>query len=127
MEGLGTCPCGEACGNAQATACVQGWDLVLTGHSLGAGAAALIALKLRSRFPGARARAPAPPLMLTCLSTPDRGLSFRVNRHHCVWLLGAPYAADRGDKAPSLGCACASASTPACWLVWSWRSANTRA
>lgn len=34
---------------------VQGWDLVLTGHSLGAGAAALIALKLRSRFPGARA------------------------------------------------------------------------
>ena len=30
---------------------LQGWKLVLTGHSLGAGVAALLALKLRPRFP----------------------------------------------------------------------------
>ena len=29
---------------------LQGWQLVLTGHSLGAGVAALLALKLRPRF-----------------------------------------------------------------------------
>jgi len=44
-----------------ARARAQGWDLVLTGHSLGAGAAALIALKLRSRFPGAARPARAQP------------------------------------------------------------------
>jgi len=31
---------------------LKGWQLVVTGHSLGAGAAALIALKLYGRFPG---------------------------------------------------------------------------
>lgn len=31
---------------------VQGWRLVLTGHSLGAGVAALIALKLLPDLPG---------------------------------------------------------------------------
>jgi len=31
---------------------LKGWQLVITGHSLGAGAAALIALKLYGRFPG---------------------------------------------------------------------------
>ena len=30
----------------------KGWQLVITGHSLGAGAAALIALKLYGRFRG---------------------------------------------------------------------------
>lgn len=30
----------------------KGWRLVITGHSLGAGAAALIALKLYGRFQG---------------------------------------------------------------------------
>ena len=30
---------------------VQGWQLVLTGHSLGAGTAALMSLKLKERFP----------------------------------------------------------------------------
>ena len=29
---------------------LQGWQLVLTGHSLGAGVAALLALKLRPRW-----------------------------------------------------------------------------
>lgn len=33
----------------------QGYRLVVTGHSLGAGAAALISLKLRDRFEGALA------------------------------------------------------------------------
>ena len=32
--------------------CLQGWKLVLTGHSLGAGAAALISLKIHDRYPG---------------------------------------------------------------------------
>lgn len=42
----------------------KGYRLVITGHSLGAGAAALISLKLRDRFEGARppARPPAPLL-----------------------------------------------------------------
>ena len=31
----------------------RGWRLVVTGHSLGAGAAALIAMRLHGRFPGA--------------------------------------------------------------------------
>ena len=31
----------------------QGWKLVVTGHSLGAGVAALLSLKLRHSFPGA--------------------------------------------------------------------------
>lgn len=31
----------------------QGWRLVITGHSLGAGAATLLTLKLRDRFKGA--------------------------------------------------------------------------
>lgn len=31
----------------------KGWQLVITGHSLGGGAAALIALKLYGRFKGA--------------------------------------------------------------------------
>ena len=31
----------------------QGWKLVVTGHSLGAGVAALLSLKLRNSFPGA--------------------------------------------------------------------------
>ena len=30
----------------------NGWKLVITGHSLGAGAAAMIALKLYGRFKG---------------------------------------------------------------------------
>lgn len=30
----------------------KGWQLMVTGHSLGAGAAALIALKLYGRFTG---------------------------------------------------------------------------
>lgn len=64
---------------------VQGWDLVLTGHSLGAGAAALIALKLRSRFPGARARLGT---SYDCkLQTGDSKLA---SRHLCMWPLGAP-------------------------------------
>ena len=32
--------------------CLQGWKLVVTGHSLGAGAAALISLKIHDRYPG---------------------------------------------------------------------------
>jgi len=35
----------------------RGWRLVVTGHSLGAGAAALIAMRLHSRFPGTAPRA----------------------------------------------------------------------
>lgn len=31
----------------------RGWSIVVTGHSLGAGAAALIAMRLHARFPGA--------------------------------------------------------------------------
>jgi sn1-specific diacylglycerol lipase len=31
----------------------QGWKLVVCGHSLGAGVAALLSLKLRHSFPGA--------------------------------------------------------------------------
>ena len=31
---------------------LQGWKLVLTGHSLGAGAAALISMKIHDRYPG---------------------------------------------------------------------------
>ena len=37
----------------------RGWRLVVTGHSLGAGAAALIAMRLHARFPGA---CPPPPM-----------------------------------------------------------------
>ena len=37
----------------------RGWRLVVTGHSLGAGAAALIAMRLHSRFPGTAPRAAA--------------------------------------------------------------------
>eukprot|EP00884_Botryococcus_braunii_P011575 jgi/Botrbrau1/20418/Bobra.0006s0072.2 len=46
------------------------WALVITGHSLGAGAAALIALRLRSRFPNTRCVAFCPPggLMTTNLA-----------------------------------------------------------
>ncbi len=33
----------------------RGWKLVVTGHSLGAGVAALLSLKLRHVFPGAGA------------------------------------------------------------------------
>ncbi|KAK9821582.1 hypothetical protein WJX81_008445 [Elliptochloris bilobata] len=53
---------GEAVGTViQRNVDTKGWDLVLTGHSLGAGAAALIALKLRSRFPDLRCWAFSPP------------------------------------------------------------------
>ena len=38
----------------------RGWRLVVTGHSLGAGAAALIAMRLHGRFPG------APPPLRPC-------------------------------------------------------------
>ncbi len=58
---------------------------MLTGHSLGAGAAALIALKLRSRFPGAAA-SPA-------------------------WCLGARVAAQRLPRA----CMHARAGLRGCW------------
>ena len=34
------------------TLTLQGWKLVVTGHSLGAGVAALLSLRLRSSFPG---------------------------------------------------------------------------
>ncbi|KAK9823352.1 hypothetical protein WJX72_002122 [[Myrmecia] bisecta] len=39
----------------------KGWKLVVTGHSLGAGAAALITLRLRDRFPEAQCWAFCPP------------------------------------------------------------------
>jgi hypothetical protein len=39
---------------------MQGWKLVVTGHSLGAGCASLIAMKLRPRFPGRPALHPSP-------------------------------------------------------------------
>ena len=57
----------------------QGWRLVITGHSLGGGAAALVALKLRAAFPGA----PCCPLLNRWLSSarprsPCRGFSMRV-------------------------------------------------
>ncbi|KAL0048262.1 hypothetical protein WJX82_011336 [Trebouxia sp. C0006] len=39
----------------------EGWKLVITGHSLGAGAAALIALKLKDRFPEVKCWAFCPP------------------------------------------------------------------
>ena len=40
---------------------VQGWQLVLTGHSLGAGIAALLALKMLRTFPNAKVWAFCPP------------------------------------------------------------------
>ncbi|KAK9829311.1 hypothetical protein WJX72_005111 [[Myrmecia] bisecta] len=40
---------------------VKGWKLVLTGHSLGAGTAALVALKLRARFDDLHCWAFCPP------------------------------------------------------------------
>ena len=46
----------------------QGWRLVLTGHSLGAGAAALMSLKIRDRYPGLTliARVTAKQYSTTC-------------------------------------------------------------
>ena len=41
--------------------CSQGWQLVLTGHSLGAGVAALLALKMLRSFPKAKVWAFCPP------------------------------------------------------------------
>ncbi|KAK9827307.1 hypothetical protein WJX81_002709 [Elliptochloris bilobata] len=48
----------------------RGWRLVVTGHSLGAGAAALIAMRLHGRFPGVRCWSFCPPggLLSTNLS-----------------------------------------------------------
>lgn len=40
---------------------VQGWQLVLTGHSLGAGIAALLALKMMRTFPSVKVWAFCPP------------------------------------------------------------------
>ena len=40
---------------------MQGWQLVLTGHSLGAGIAALLALKLLRTFPHTKVWAFCPP------------------------------------------------------------------
>ena len=45
----------------QCLAARRGWGVVVTGHSLGAGAAALVALYLRNFFPATRAWAFAPP------------------------------------------------------------------
>lgn len=43
----------------------SGWGLVVTGHSLGAGAAALVGLALRADFPQLRVWSFAPPVMLS--------------------------------------------------------------
>ncbi|KAK9826366.1 hypothetical protein WJX81_002936 [Elliptochloris bilobata] len=45
----------------RASADCRGWGVVVTGHSLGAGAAALVALYLRNFFPDTRAWAFSPP------------------------------------------------------------------
>ncbi len=48
----------QACGDILLTSkllLAQGWKLVVTGHSLGAGVAALLSLRLRSSFPGTAA------------------------------------------------------------------------
>jgi sn1-specific diacylglycerol lipase len=39
----------------------RNWSIVVTGHSLGAGAAALVALYIRSFYPNSRAWAFEPP------------------------------------------------------------------
>ena len=39
----------------------RGWSIVVTGHSLGAGAAALVALYIRSFYPNSRAWVFEPP------------------------------------------------------------------
>ena len=40
---------------------VQGWQLILTGHSLGAGVACLLALKMRRSFPSSFSWGFCPP------------------------------------------------------------------
>ena len=52
----------------------RGWRLVVTGHSLGAGAAALIAMRLHSRFPGA-------PQRCACVLWPDVSAFLDVPRN----------------------------------------------
>lgn len=43
------------------TCCCRNWSIVVTGHSLGAGAAVLVALYIRSFYPKSRAWAFEPP------------------------------------------------------------------
>ena len=45
---------------------LEGWKLVMTGHSLGAGVAALISLKLRPAFPGGTLHAAHPRWQSDC-------------------------------------------------------------
>ncbi len=47
----------------------QGYRLVVTGHSLGAGAAALISLKLRDRFEGETLQLRSPCVCATYATT----------------------------------------------------------
>ena len=48
-------------GSCCAVAARRDWSIVVTGHSLGAGAAALVALYIRSFYPNSRAWAFEPP------------------------------------------------------------------
>ena len=58
----------------------QGWRLIVTGHSLGAGAAALVALKLRSSFAGA----PTLLCMTCCMRAQSGRFLVRRQARHAV-------------------------------------------
>ncbi|KAK9831061.1 hypothetical protein WJX74_001575 [Apatococcus lobatus] len=72
---------GQDVGAVMSTALdTKGWSLVITGHSLGAGVAALMALKLKDRFPDLVAWAFCPPgsLVSKSLIKPMQKFCFSV-------------------------------------------------
>eukprot|EP00884_Botryococcus_braunii_P020127 jgi/Botrbrau1/6799/Bobra.0153s0002.1 len=56
---------GEAVGISMRELNTEGWRLVVTGHSLGAGAATLLSLKLRDNFKDIRCWAFSPPALMS--------------------------------------------------------------